>query len=69
MFRIRGSAHASETEGLAYAAANPLDRARMVLVLAGNNALSTVQLVRAELPHAEYGIFNSGEKINEGFIK
>jgi Phospholipase B len=69
MFRIRGASHASETEGLAYAAANPLDRARMVLVLAGNNALATVQLVHADLPHAEYAIFNSGEKINDGFIK
>jgi len=61
MFKIQGATHASETEGVAYAAANPLDRAHMVLVLAGNNALATVQLVHAELPHAEYATFDSGE--------
>ncbi len=35
---------ASETEGLVFAAANPLDSHRMVLVLAGNSALQTVLL-------------------------
>jgi Phospholipase B len=57
MFKIHGSTHASETESFAYAAANPLDRTHMVLVLAGNNALSTVQLVHAQLPRAEYEVF------------
>ena len=60
-FKIQGATHASETEGLAFAATNPLDRTHMVLVLAGNNALSTVQLVHAELPKAEYATFDSGE--------
>ena len=44
MFRVDGSAHASENEGLAMAATNPLDARHMVLVLAGNSALATVRL-------------------------
>lgn len=60
-FKIHGSTYAAETESLAYAAANPLDPAHMVLVLAGNNALSSVQLIHAQLPRAEYATFSSGE--------
>ncbi len=69
MFRIRGAAHASETEGLAYAAVNPLDRTHMVLVLAGNSALSTVHMTKASLARAEYAIFDSGEQTAAGFVK
>ena len=46
MFRIAGQDHASETEALVFAAANPLDRRHMVLVLAGNSALQTVLLTK-----------------------
>lgn len=56
-FNINGATHASETEALAYAATNPLDPAHMVLVLEGNNALSTVHLIHAQLPRAQYEVF------------
>jgi len=69
MFEIGGQKHASETEALAYAAANPLDRSRMVLVLAGNNALATVRMVHASLPAAEYAVFDSGVRSSVGFLK
>ena len=56
-FKIEGVTHASETEALAYAATNPLDPSHMVLVLEGNNALSTVHLIHAQLPRAQYEVF------------
>ena len=68
-FRIAGRDHASEREGLAFAAANPLDRRHMVLVLAGNNALGTVLLSKASLTRNEYSIFDSGNEIASGFLK
>ncbi|HTS48758.1 MAG TPA: C45 family autoproteolytic acyltransferase/hydrolase [Bryobacteraceae bacterium] len=69
MFRIRGAAYASETEGLVYAAVNPLDRSHMVLVLAGNDALAMVRMLTAGFPRAEYAIVDSGEQISSGFLK
>ena len=38
-FRMDGKEHASETEALSLAAANPRDRKHMVLALAGNSPL------------------------------
>ena len=69
MFRIHGSAWASESEGLVYAAVNPLDRSHMVLVLAGNDALATVLMTKAGFPRAEYAIVDAGEQISSGFLK
>lgn len=69
MFRIAGKDHASETEALALAAANPLDPKHMVLVLAGNNSLETVLMIHAGLPRTEYAIFNSGKETDSGFLK
>ncbi|HYL36722.1 MAG TPA: C45 family autoproteolytic acyltransferase/hydrolase [Bryobacteraceae bacterium] len=68
-FRILGSPHASETEALAFAAANPLDRRHMVLVLAGNNALATVRLLKAPMGRTEYAIFDSESRVDSGFLK
>ena len=48
-FRIDNEVHASEREALILAAKNPLDATRMVLVVAGNDALSTVKTQRADL--------------------
>jgi hypothetical protein len=67
LFRIAGKEHASETEALALAAANPLDRHHMVLVLAGNNALETVRMAGAGLHRTEYTIFDSGKESTSGF--
>jgi hypothetical protein len=69
LFRIAGQAHASETEALAFAATNPLDRQRMVLVLAGNDALETVLVTRASLGRTQYSIFDSGKQTAAGFLK
>jgi hypothetical protein len=69
MFRIAGSPHASETEALAFAAANPLDRRHMVLILAGNNALATVRMLKAGLHRSEYAVFDSGKQVDSGFLK
>ena len=41
----------------------------MVLVLAGNSALSTVHMTKASLSRAEYAIFDSGEQTSSGFVK
>jgi len=68
MFRISGLAYTSGTEALALAAANPMDRSHMVLVLAGNDALSTVLTVKAGLPPAQYAIYDSGEQTGSGFL-
>jgi hypothetical protein len=48
-FKINGTVYASEREGLILAAQNPRDAARMVLVVAGNDALSRVKAQKAEL--------------------
>jgi hypothetical protein len=69
LFRISGKEHASETEALEFAAANPLDKKHMVLVLAGNNALETVRLSTAGLNRTEYSIFDSGKETSSGFLR
>ena len=69
LFRIAGKDHASETEALVFAAANPLDRKHMVLVLAGNNALETVLLAKAGMNHTEYSIFDRDNETSSGFLK
>jgi hypothetical protein len=66
-FRIAGKEHASETEALAFAATNPLDRHHMVLVLAGNNALETVHMASASLNRTEYTVYDSGKETSSGF--
>jgi len=67
-FKIDGKMHASEREGLILAAENPLDAAHMVLVVAGNDALSTVKAQSAQLPADEYVIFITGSALTKGFI-
>ena len=69
LFNIGQRAHASEREAIAFAAANPLDPRRMVLVLAGNNALETVRLTKAGLERAEYSIYEFEKEPVSGFLK
>jgi hypothetical protein len=69
LFRIAGQDHASESEALVLAAANPLDQHHMVLVLAGNSALQTVLLTNAGLAEAQYSILDSGKETASGFLK
>ena len=70
-FSINGKAHASEREGLVFASANPMDPSRMVLIVAGNDALRTVKLVRAAIDWkpAEYMVFEDGTAPVFGFVK
>ena len=57
-FKIDGRSHADEREALVQAATNPLDPAHMVLVVAGNDALSTVKAEGADLSSDEYLVLN-----------
>jgi len=68
-FKIDGEAHASEREGLILAATNPLDAAHMVLIVAGNDALSTVKSENADLSPDEYVIVKDGDKPIKGFTR
>ena len=68
-FTINGKVHASEREALILAAQNPLDATRMVLVIAGNDALSTVKAQKADFPQDEYVIFTDGDQPIKGFIR
>jgi hypothetical protein len=67
-FKINGEAHASEREALILAAGNPLDAAHMGLVVAGNDALSTVKAQGADLSADEYVIFRTDGSPAKGFI-
>ena len=67
-FKIDGQVHASEREGLILAASNPLDATHMVLVVAGNDTLSTVKSQREDLPRDEHMIFKDGDPPLKGFI-
>jgi hypothetical protein len=70
VFRIDGRDHASEYEGLALAATNPLDSHHMVRVIAGNNALETVLLAsKGEFEDAQYMIFDSDKPTVSGFLR
>ena len=66
-FRLNGKDHASETEGLMFAAANPLDHARMFLLVAGNSGLQTVKLASSRPVEAEFAIYESGKLADSGF--
>ena len=68
-FKINGKVHASEREALILAARNPLDATHMVLVVAGNDALSTVKAQKADLSADEYVIFRDGDQPIKGFIQ
>jgi hypothetical protein len=68
-FKVNGDVHASEREALILAAANPLDSKHMVLVVAGNSALSTVKAQSAELSAHEYIVFRDGDSPLQGFVE
>jgi len=68
LFHIDGTAHADGREALVYAAANPLDSKRMVLVMAGNDALDTVLLASQTMPERQYAIYADGHETSSGFL-
>jgi hypothetical protein len=67
-FRINGDMHTSEREALILATENPLDPTCMVLLVAGNDALSTVKAQNAELTADQYIIFRDGNSPLKGFL-
>ena len=67
-FRINGEVHASERQALLLAAENPLDRACMVLVVAGNDALSTVKAQDTELTADQFMVFRDDDSPLKGFL-
>jgi len=69
LFRINYTAHAYERSALLLAAANPFDRRRMVLVMAGNDALDTVKLALSNLPGPQYAIYQDGTQSATGFVQ
>jgi hypothetical protein len=68
VFRINGDVRASERQALLFAAENPLDRSHMVLVIAGNDALSTVKALDTEFTADEYIVFRDGDRPLKGFL-
>jgi hypothetical protein len=68
-FRVAGTDYASERQALVMAGKNPLDPARMVLILAGNDALRTVKLalsMRDEAERAVWVVSDDGQKVRSG---
>jgi hypothetical protein len=67
-FKINGAMHTSEREALILATGNPLDPTCMVLLVAGNDALSTVKAQNVELTSDQYIIFRDGKSPLKGFL-
>ena len=67
VFRVGGEAHGSIDEALLVAAANPLDRSRMILVVAGNSPLETVRAASADLEPFAFAVFRLGVRSSYGF--
>jgi hypothetical protein len=67
-FKINGEIHASEREALILATENPLDPTCMVLLVAGNDSLSTVKAQNIELTADQYIIFRDGKSPLKGFL-
>ena len=68
-FHIDGVGHPSEYDSLLLAACNPMDRKRMVLVIAGNSPLETVRAALAEFKRTQYTIYRDAKIAESGFLK
>ncbi len=69
VFRVEEKDYASENEALIWTAANPENRAHMVIVAAGNSPLSTVLLARGGFGSYQYQIADAGRASESGFVK
>ncbi len=67
-FRLDGKVYASERNGLIIAAKNPLNAAHMVMVVGGNDALTTVKLQKLKLSDTQYMILQESGESPKGFI-
>ncbi len=61
VFKIENKTYASERNALVFAAKNPLDATRMVLVYAGNSPLAMVQALKANSTDAPWIVLESGK--------
>jgi hypothetical protein len=68
-FRTGGTGHPSEYDSLILAASNPLDRTRMVLIIAGNSPLETVRVASAGFERTQYAVYRDGKVAESGFLK
>jgi hypothetical protein len=68
VFQMAGKDHASENDALLFAATNPMNPKRMVLVAAGNSPLGTVLLTRGGFGQAQYQLYDSGRPGESGFL-
>ena len=69
VFQLAGKDHSSENDAMVFAATNPLNKKRMVLIAAGNSPLGTVLLTRAGgFSGAQYQVYDSGRPGESGFL-
>ncbi len=67
-FRLSGTWHPGESEALVWTAANPLDPASVVVVIAGNSPLETVRTAKeTSLDEAGYELWRAGKRVASGF--
>jgi hypothetical protein len=67
-FQLNGKTYASERQALMLAAANPLNPARMIIVIAGNSALETVRAASLPESRAAYVLLESGKVSGTGYV-
>ncbi len=65
LFRVNGTDHPSEYDGLVFAAQSPAEPRRMVLVLAGNSPLETVKIA-GSMASQQYTVYRHGKEIESG---
>jgi len=69
VFQLAGKDHSSENDAIVFAATNPMNKKRMVLIAAGNSPLGTVLLTRAGgFSGAQYQVYDSGRPAESGFL-
>jgi hypothetical protein len=69
VFQLAGKDHSSENDAMVFAATNPLNKKRMVLIAAGNSPLGTVLLTRGRgFEQAQYQVYDVGKPGESGFL-
>ena len=63
VFKVDGQTFASERNSLVMAATNPLDASHMVLILAGNDPLHTVEALNADSSPTPYVVLEDGKPV------
>jgi hypothetical protein len=68
VFQLAGKDHSSENDALVFAATNPMNKKRMVLIAAGNSPLGTVLLTRGMFGQTQYQVYDAGKPGDSGFL-